>query len=89
MLTRLLEALETRGFLKRGGKKKIADITRYSQGSVSDFLSDKEPLPDKFLKILCDELRVSGMWVKTGEGEMFSPTGGTETAGQLVVEIFD
>lgn len=71
MLTRLLEALEIKGFMQRGGKKKIAEMTRYSQGSVSDFLSGKEPLADKFLKIICDELSISEQWLKTGEGDMF------------------
>lgn len=71
MLDRLLQALEIKGCLARGGKKKLAEISGYSAGGVSDFLSGKQPLGDKFIRAVCREFQISEVWVRTGEGEMF------------------
>jgi transcriptional regulator with XRE-family HTH domain len=71
MLERLLLALKGLRYLERGGKKKLADLTGYSQGTISDILSGKESLSGKFIHIACAKLRISENWIENGEGEMF------------------
>ena len=56
---------------------------------VADIENGKKQPSNTLMALVVAHYGVSRDWWETGEGEMFSPTGGTETAGQLVVEIFD
>ena len=70
ILERLMHVLKLKGFLVRGGKKKLAELTTYKPGSITDFLKGKQPLGDKFIRLVCEKLQVSEVWLRTGEGNM-------------------
>lgn len=59
MLDRLLKGIESAGYKKHGRVSKIANLTGYSVGQVSDTLSGNVSLNDKFLKLVCMELGIN------------------------------
>lgn len=74
MLSRLIEALKTKGLNGRGANAKIAKDTGYSAATVSVTFSDESKLTDKFLRAICTTYGINEEWVKTGKGEVFQQT---------------
>ncbi|MEI6207341.1 MAG: S24 family peptidase [Desulfuromonadales bacterium] len=71
MRERLLKGIEAAGYKKHGRVSKLAALTGYSIGQVSDMLSGKVSLNDKFMRLVCNELGFNSTWLETGTGEMF------------------
>jgi len=63
-LERLINALDQADVKKWGRNKEIAEKTGYSQSQVSVILSGKEPLNDRFLKLVSGIYGISEDWVK-------------------------
>lgn len=79
ILNRLLQAIEARGFKKHGRVTQIRKLTGYAHGQVSDILSGKKTLTNRFLISVCGATGISYEWVKSGEGEMFVKPAEPET----------
>ena len=47
-------------------------------GAISKIESGKVNLSDGNIKLICYELGIDETWLKTGDGEMFAPTGDDE-----------
>lgn len=71
MLQRLLKGIAAAGLPRHGRGKKLAELTGYSPTSVSEFLRGEKPLGERFIKLVCSELKLSYLWITTGRGEMF------------------
>lgn len=71
MKDRLLEGVELAGYKKHGRVSKLASLTGYSVGQVSDMLSGKVSLNDKFVRLVCNGVGLNIDWVTTGTPPMF------------------
>jgi len=67
ILKRLLSALDASEIKKYGRGKKVAEKTGYSESRVSEMLSGKIDLVDKFITVVCAKFGISEYWVLTGE----------------------
>jgi transcriptional regulator with XRE-family HTH domain len=77
ILQRLISALNDLGYKKHGRVSKIAAATGYSKSAMSDYLSAKVPLQERFITVACNKLGISEKWIISGEGEKFAtPPGG-------------
>ncbi len=84
---RLCQALEAAGVKKYGRGKKVAEITGYSEARVSEMLSGRIALNDKFKTIVCSKFKISEEFVDRGEGEMFLT--GPSHVGEFKDEILE
>jgi transcriptional regulator with XRE-family HTH domain len=75
ILDRLISALLSLGLKKHGMGKKICEATGYSSGQVSNLLSEKDPLNDRFLKSVCQGFGINERWLRTGVGDRFLAAG--------------
>ena len=50
----------------------FADRIELVQSALSAIESDKKPLTDRNLKLICHEFGVSEPWLRSGEGDMFN-----------------
>jgi transcriptional regulator with XRE-family HTH domain len=72
ILRRLISALNELGYKKHGRVSKIAAETGYSKSAISDYLSAKVPLQERFITVACNKLGISEKWIVSGEGEKFA-----------------
>lgn len=52
----------------------LAKALNYSQGYISEILSEKKRVPKTMGQRLEDQLNINRKWFETGEGEMYTPT---------------
>jgi transcriptional regulator with XRE-family HTH domain len=71
-LQRLISALNDLGYKKHGRVSKIAAATGYSKSAISDYLSAKVPLQERFITVVCNKLGIAERWIIDGEGEKFT-----------------
>lgn len=52
-------------------QKELAEVLGLKQSSYSMIETEKNPLADRYIKVLCATFNVNENWLRTGEGEMF------------------
>lgn len=67
---RFHEALDFLHVPARGRVAKVAGKTEYSQGAVSEFLSGKKNITDRFFQIFWRNFDINPDWLTTGKGEI-------------------
>lgn len=74
-ILRLIDSLEPVGLIDgtSGFCQGVASSTGYSRNRVSDILSCKNDIPDRFLTSLCSAYDLDKHYILTGEGETASP----------------
>lgn len=80
-------------YLRQSLKIKQQDFAKelaISQGHASDIENGRKTVSDRIVEILVLKYNVSESWLRTGEGEMFTPLSRSETiahfAGELMKE---
>lgn len=80
-------------YLRQSLKIKQQDFAKelaISQGHASDIENGRKAVSDRIVEILVLKYNVSESWLRTGEGEMFTPLSRSETiahfAGELMKE---
>lgn len=80
-------------YLRKSLKIKQQDFAKelaISQGHASDIENGRKAVSDRIVEILVLKYNVSESWLRTGEGEMFTPLSRSETiahfAGELMKE---
>lgn len=88
-----LEACLRFKYLRQSLKIKQQDFAKelaISQGHASDIENGRKAVSDRIVEILVLKYNVSESWLRTGEGEMFTPLSRSETiahfAGELMKE---
>lgn len=70
----------------------FADKISTTQGHISDIENGRKSLSDRTIKLICLEnwngKTVNEEWLRTGEGEMFSPLDRQDQIAKLTADLF-
>ncbi len=64
-------------------QKDFANVLGIAQTSYCMIETGKNPLSDRYIKVICSLYSVNESWLRTGEGEMFSSTPYTKEFSEI------